>query len=48
MPFPSPGDLPDPAINHRSPKPPALAGRFFATNATWEALSYDNNSSKQY
>ena len=26
LPFPSPGDLPDPGI-----KPPALAGRFFST-----------------
>ena len=28
LPFPSPGDLPDPGIE---PRPPALAGRFFTT-----------------
>ena len=34
LPFPSPGDLPDPGIE---PASPALAGRFFTTSATWEA-----------
>ena len=29
LPFPSPGDLPDPEIEPESPVPPALAGRFF-------------------
>ena len=38
MPFPSPGDLPDPGIKPTSLKSPALAGRFFTTNTTWEAL----------
>ena len=33
LPFPSPGDLPDPEIN---PTSPALAGGFF-TRGTWEA-----------
>ena len=33
LPFPSPGDLPDPGIE---PAPPAFAGRFFTT-APWEA-----------
>ena len=28
MPFPSPGDLPDPGIKPALPAPPALAGRF--------------------
>ena len=37
LPFPSPGDLPDPVIELLSPMSPALAGRFFATSATWEA-----------
>ena len=32
LPFPSPGDLPKPEIESASP---ALAGRFFTTNATW-------------
>ena len=29
LPFPPPGDLPDPAIEPTSPVAPALAGRFF-------------------
>ena len=37
VPFPSPGDLPDPGIEPSSLMSPALAGRFFSTNATWEA-----------
>ena len=31
LPFPSPGDLPDPGIKPTSPMSPALAGRFFTT-----------------
>ena len=31
LPFPSPGDLPDPGIERASPASPALAGRFFTT-----------------
>ena len=31
------GDLPDPGIELVSSKAPALAGRLFATSATWEA-----------
>ena len=40
VPFPSPGDLPDPGIKPESPKSlmsPALAGGFFTTSTTWEA-----------
>ena len=33
---PSPGDLPDPAIEPASLTPPALAGGFFTISATWE------------
>ena len=29
LPFPPPGDLPDPGIKPTSPESPALAGRFF-------------------
>ena len=39
LPFPSPGDLPDPGIKSRSLLSPALAGRFFPTSATWEVHS---------
>ena len=37
LPCPPPGDLPDPGIKPLSLTSPALAGRFFTTNATWEA-----------
>ena len=37
---PSPGDLPDPGIKPASLTSPALAGRFFITEATWEAYVY--------
>ena len=34
LPFPPPGDLPDPEIGPTSPVSPALAGRFFITKPT--------------
>ena len=37
MPYLSLGDLPNPALE---PGPPRIAGGFFTTSATWEAL-YD-------
>ena len=37
VPFPNPGDRPDPRIKFMSPAPPALAGGFFTTSITWEA-----------
>ena len=37
LPWPPPGDLPDPGIEPTSLMSPALAGRFFTTSATWEA-----------
>ena len=37
LPCPPPGDLPDPGTEPRSLMSPALAGRFFTTNTTWEA-----------
>ena len=36
LPFPPPGDLPDSGIEPESLMSPALAGRFFTTDATWE------------
>ena len=39
LPFPPPGDLPDPGIEPVLLTPPALAGRFFTTCATWEAIT---------
>ena len=35
-----PGDLPDPGIKPKSLRSPALAGGFFTTSATWEALHH--------
>ena len=32
LPFPTPGDLPDPGIEPSSPASPAWAGRFFTTS----------------
>ena len=39
LPFPSPGDLPNPGIKLASLASPALAGSFFTTSATWESQS---------
>ena len=39
LPCPPPVDLPDPGIKLASLLSPALAGGFFTTRATWEALS---------
>ena len=41
LPFPTPGDLPDPGIKPASLESPALAGRFFYHWATWEAPLVD-------
>ena len=38
LPFPSLGDLPNPGIEPKPLISPAVAGRFFTTSATWEAL----------
>ena len=40
LPCPPQGDLPNPGIEPASLPYPALAGGFFTTNATWEALSF--------
>ena len=37
LPCPPPGDLPNPGTKPTSLTPPALAGVFFTTSATWEA-----------
>ena len=38
MPLPPSGNIPDPGIKPASLDSPALAGGFFTTSATWEAL----------
>ena len=44
LPSPPPGDLPDPGIEPTSLMYPALAGRFFTANATWQApLAVDSH-----
>ena len=40
LPWPPPGDLPDPGIEPVSLMPPALAGGFFTTSATWKNLRH--------
>ena len=37
LPYPPPGDLPDPGIDSVSLTSPALAGGFFTISAIWEA-----------
>ena len=37
LPFPSPGDLPNPGIKPTSLTYPALAAEFSTTSTTWEA-----------
>ena len=39
LPFPSPGDLPNPGIKPEALASPALAGGFITTSTTWEAPS---------
>ena len=43
LPFPSPGDLPDPGIEPQPLRFPALAGGFFTTNATWEGILHEEH-----
>ena len=38
LPFPPPGDLPDPGIEPKSPAAPALAGGFFTTKPPGKAV----------
>ena len=38
LPCPPPGDLPEPGIEPKSIMSPALAGVFFTSSTTWEAL----------
>ena len=44
LPFPPPGDLPDPGMEPMSLMSPALVGGFFTTSVTWEgAAALENN-----
>ena len=42
LPFPTPGDLPDPGIEPTSLTCPALAAGLFTNSATWEAGGQNN------
>ena len=37
LPFPPPGDLPEPEIERVSPVSPSSVGRSFTSSTTWEA-----------
>jgi len=39
LPFPTPGDLPNPRMEPASLTSPALAGEFFTTSTSWEDQS---------
>ena len=43
LPFPSPGDLPDPGIEPASLMSPALAGGFFTTESPGKPILYSKN-----
>ena len=45
LPCPPLGNLPNPGTEHVSFRSPALAGRFFVTSTTWEALC---NNTREY
>ena len=44
LPCPHAGDLPDPQVKPTSLTSPALAGGFFTTSATWEALNLEEET----
>ena len=46
LPFPTPGDLPNPEMEPVSLVSPALADGYFATGTTWEAKSRDTTVSQ--
>ena len=46
LPFPPPGDLPDPGIEPNSLTSSALANQLFSTSGTWEALTLLNSYQK--
>ena len=48
LPFPNPGDGPDPGIELLSPVSPALADEFFTTSITWEVPSVKSPKSGHF
>jgi len=47
MPFPTPGDLPDPEIEPTFLVSPSLAPRFFTTSTTWEPCLSEKVATKR-
>ena len=47
LPFPPPGDLPNPGIKPTSLKSPAMTSRFFTSRVTWEAYPTDHPASQR-
>ena len=48
LPFPTPGDLPNPGIEPTSRESSVLTDGFFTTSATWEAQIYIKNICLSY
>ena len=48
LPFPTPGNHPNPAIELASLGSPALAGGFFTTSTTWEAYTHTHTHTHTY
>ena len=46
LPFPPPGDLPDPKLESGNLRSAALAGRFFTTSTTWESKTINEKKKK--
>ena len=47
LPFPSPGDLPDPVIKPTSLTSSAMADEFFTTSAAWETQTQHSQEKKE-
>ena len=47
LPFPTPGDLPNPGIEPMSPASPATAGRFYSTEPLGKSLLCENTAKRQ-
>ena len=48
LPFPSPGDLPDPGMEPTTPVSRSLAGEFFTTASHWKPLMHTPERSPNY
>jgi len=48
LPFPTPGDLPNPEMEPVSLVSPALADGYFTTGTTWESKSRDTTVKPKY